>query len=103
MATLISLKPSPTGHPRPELFNTERKQIAEGLEKLPKSYAEMIPKLGPPAPGDIGRAAVQAEKKTMVPSAEQSEVPFTPNPEEEAARAERIRQARVGTQARESG
>jgi type IV secretion system protein TrbI len=104
IATLIALKPSPPADAHPELFNTERKQIAEGLEKLPKSYAEMIPKLGPPAPGDIGRAAVEAEKKTLVPSSEQSEgVPFTPNPEEEAARAERIRQARMATQARESG
>jgi type IV secretion system protein TrbI len=86
---------------RPELYNTERKQTAEGLTKLPKSYAD-IPRLGPPAPGDIGRALVEGEKRLGAqPPA--LEMPFRPDPEGEAERAERIRQARIAQQARESG
>ena len=43
-----------------ELYNVSHKPIAEGLELLPKSYAELkpvhAPKLGPPLPGDLGAA-----------------------------------------------
>ena len=97
-ATIMALSP-PTlfapGQPS-ELYNTERKQTAEGLEKLPKSYGE-IPPLGPPVPGDIGRALVEGEKRLGVrpPAPDTS---FQPNPEEEAERAERIRQARLAQQ-----
>lgn len=59
-------------------------------------------RLGPPVPGDIGRALVEGEKRLgLQPPA--SEASFRPNPEEEAERAERIRQARIAQQARESG
>jgi type IV secretion system protein TrbI len=70
------------------------------LAKLPKSYAE-VPVLGPPVPGDIGRAFVEGEKRLglQLPAPETS---IKPNPEEEAERAERIRQARIAQQARES-
>ena len=102
-AIIIALNPPPLAAPEktPELYNTERKPTAEGLAKLPKSYAE-IPQLGPPLPGDIGRALVENEKRApLAPPA--SDAPFRPNPEEEAERAERIRQARIEQQARESG
>ena len=102
-ATIVALNPPTLVAPdkRPELYNTERKQTAEGLAKLPKSYAE-IPQLGPPLPGDIGRALVESEKHPgIAPPA--LDAPFRPNPEEEAERAERIRQARIAQQARESG
>ena len=93
-ATIMALSPPTLFAPgqRGELYNTERKQTAEGLEKLPKSYGE-IPPLGPPVPGDIGRALVEGEKRLGVrpPAPDTS---FQPNPEEEAERAERIRQAR---------
>jgi type IV secretory pathway VirB10-like protein len=86
---------------RTELYNTDRKQTAEGLAKLPKSYDALPPKLGPPSPGDVGRAFVESEKKIgTVPS---SETGFRSNPEEDAERAERIRQARIAQQAKESG
>jgi len=42
-----------------ELYNVTHKPIADGLELLPKSYAEYKPakpKLGPPLPGDLGAA-----------------------------------------------
>jgi type IV secretion system protein VirB10 len=39
-----------------ELYNVTHKPLADGLELLPKSYAELKPKLGPPLPGDLGAA-----------------------------------------------
>lgn len=42
-----------------ELYNVTHKPIADGLERLSKSYAEYKPakpKLGPPLPGDLGAA-----------------------------------------------
>ena len=39
-----------------ELYNVTHKPMADGLELLPKSYAELKPKLGPPLPGDLGAA-----------------------------------------------
>ena len=102
-ATMVALNPPrlPAPEKSPEVYNTERKQTAEGLAKLPKTYAE-IPQLGPPLPGDIGRALVESERRpALTPPA--LDAPFRPNPEEEAERAERIRQARIEQQARESG
>ena len=52
-AVLIALDPPDwRGTSKPEeLYNTDRKPTAEGLNKLPSSY-DAIPKLGPPLPGD---------------------------------------------------
>ncbi len=85
---------------RTELYNTDRKQTADGLSKLPKSYEDLPPKLGPPSPGDIGRAFADSERKLAPSTNEQT---FRANPEEDAERAERIRQARIAQQAKESG
>ena len=102
-ATIIALSPPrilKSGE-RTELYNTDRKQTAEGLSKLPKSYDDLPPKLGPPSPGDVGRAFAESEKK--IAGSSSPEAPFRPNPEEDADRAERIRQARIAQQAKESG
>jgi type IV secretion system protein TrbI len=102
-ATIVALSPPRLFSPpqRPELYNTERKQTAEGLQRLPKSYAE-VPRLGPPSPGDLGRGLVGTERQLGVQPAPAG-TSFTANSEEEAERAERIRQARIAQQARESG
>ncbi|WP_245310594.1 TrbI/VirB10 family protein [Bradyrhizobium valentinum] len=101
-ATIIALSPPRMFKPteRTELYNTDRKQTADGLTKLPKSYQDLPPKLGPPSPGDIGRAFAESEKKL---GASPSETPFQANPEQDVERAERIRQARIAQQAKESG
>jgi type IV secretion system protein VirB10 len=102
-ATIVALSPPrifKSGE-RTELYNTDRKQTADGLSKLPKSYEDVPPKLGPPSPGDVGRAFAESEKKLGTPSP--SEAPFRANAEEDAERAERIRQARIAQQAKESG
>ncbi|MBT1516231.1 conjugal transfer protein TraI [Bradyrhizobium sp. SRL28] len=101
-AMIIALSPPRMFKPteRTELYNTERKQTADGLTKLPKSYQDLPPKLGPPSPGDVGRAFAESEKKLGVSP---SETPFQANPEQDVERAERIRQARIAQQAKESG
>src|SRR4051794_2859176 len=100
-AALIALAPPRAFKPgeRSELYNTERKQTADGLSKLPKSYDQLPPQLGPPSPGDIGRAFAENEKKLKQPA----DVSFRADPEEDAERAERVRQARITQQAKESG
>lgn len=102
-ATIIALRPVQVfkGTDHAELYNTDRKQTADGLDKLPKTYADVPapPRLGPPSPGDIGRAFAEAEKKSGVSPA----ASFTTDPEEDAERAERVRQMRIAQQAKESG
>jgi type IV secretion system protein TrbI len=88
-----------------EPYNTERKQIAEGLERLPKSYAELATKPTGPPSVDVSRFILENGKKVSgaLSTSVQSNSPFTSNPEEEATRAERIRQMRLAAQAKESG
>lgn len=47
--------------PANELYNVTHKPMADGLEQLPKSYADYKPKLGPPLPGDLGAAYIAAK------------------------------------------
>ena len=105
-ATIFALDPprlfdrSETGR---ELIRPENTPTPEGLEGLPRNYGD-LPKpveLGPPLPGDLGAAILDKERELGVgPS---PDLPFRPNPEDDAARAERIRQARLASQGRESG
>ncbi|ESZ07981.1 conjugal transfer protein TraI [Mesorhizobium sp. L2C085B000] len=45
-----------------ELFTTENRATADGLQTLPKDYAG-IPKLGPALPGDLGRPILRAQEQ----------------------------------------
>lgn len=85
-----------------ELYNVDNKQTPEGLDGLPRNYGELQPsvQLGPPLPGDLGGPVVSAEIGLGITSS--SQLPFRPSPEDDAARAERIRQARIAQQGRES-
>ena len=87
-----------------ELIRTENNPTPDGLAALPRRYSE-IPQppieLGPPLAGDIGPAVVGAERELGI--APPGQLPFRPNPEDDAERAERIRQARLAQQGRESG
>lgn len=102
-ATMVALRPSraPKAAERTELYNTDRKQTADGLDKLPKSYADLqtVPRLEPPSSGDIGKAFTEAEKRAGVPSA----AGFNANPEEDTERAEHLREMRIAQQAKKSG
>jgi type IV secretion system protein VirB10 len=105
-ATIFALDPprlfdrNETGR---ELIRTDNTPTPEGLEVLPRNYGD-LPRpvqLGPPLPGDLGGAILDKERELGVgPS---PDLPFRPNPEDDAARAERIRQARLASQGRESG
>ncbi|RJT30936.1 TrbI/VirB10 family protein [Mesorhizobium waimense] len=49
-----------------ELYNTDRKPTAEGLQALPKDYSGMkppAPVLGPPLPGDLGRPILERQRQ----------------------------------------
>jgi type IV secretion system protein VirB10 len=80
-----------------ELYKTESKPTADGLSALPSSYDKIKP-LGPPLPGDLGPPVVAREKSLGVSSTN-----LRPDPEEEAARAERMRLAQQARQAQEAG
>ena len=44
-----------------ELFTTDRRQTADGLQELPADYGG-VPQLGPPLPGDLGGPIVRAQE-----------------------------------------
>ncbi len=86
-----------------ELYNIDNKPGPEGLDSLPRRYSDLSKppvELGPPLPGDLGSAVVRIERDLGIKTP--PSLPFRPNPEEDAARAERIRQARLAQQGRES-
>jgi type IV secretory pathway VirB10-like protein len=45
-----------------ELFTTENRSTADGLQTLPKDYSG-VPKLGPALPGDLGRPILRAQEQ----------------------------------------
>ena len=67
-----------------ELYNVAHKPIAEGLELLPKSYAELkpvhAPKLGPPLPGDLGAAYLASKPLKSYSEINQTDISFKPKP-----------------------
>ena len=67
-----------------ELFSTERIQAAEGLSTLPRDYAD-VPRLGPPLPGELGRAILGAQDRGQPVPAPPLSGPLAPtvNPEEQ--------------------
>jgi len=102
-ATIFALDPPKLfnrGDTGRELYQTDNNPTPEGLENLPRNYGD-LPKpvqLGPPLPGDLGGPILDTERKLGVDQG----MPFRPSPEDDAARAERIRQARLAQQGRES-
>ena len=79
-----------------ELFSTDREATPDGLASLPGSYDQIkkpAPQLGAPLPGDLGPPVLRQE----------SNLGLRPNPEEDAARAERMRLAEQTRRAREAG
>ncbi|HVM78151.1 MAG TPA: TrbI/VirB10 family protein [Stellaceae bacterium] len=90
----------------PELLDQGRKPMPDGLSSLPGSYdqvAKPAPQLGPPLPGDLGPPVVRQERTLGVPPQPVAPVvSLRPDPEEEEARANRIRLAQQRRQAREA-
>jgi len=110
-ATLVALDPPSFRGRRAgeELYSIDRKPTAEGLAELPGDYGEIppppVPQLGPPLSGDLGPPVVRLEQDLGLAPPESSAMGsvLRPDPEDDAARAERLRLARQAQQARESG
>lgn len=114
-AMSIALKPPRAvgGAEAKELYNVDTKPTAEGLEALPKSYADVKPKLGGPLPGDLGAALLKAEQAVASSGedgflnradyASLSATPFRNSPEADAAREAALREAQIASDAREAG
>ncbi|MER8499418.1 TrbI/VirB10 family protein [Mesorhizobium sp. M1142] len=75
-----------------ELFTTENRSTADGLQTLPKDYAG-IPKLGPPLPGDLGRPILRAQERGQSIEVPKISTPRA-DPDEQRRQAE-IEAARV--------
>ncbi|OZB19109.1 MAG: conjugal transfer protein TrbI [Hyphomonas sp. 34-62-18] len=86
-----------------ELYNTKNARRPEGLSSLPATYGD-VPRLGPPLPGDLGSTILEAERGLgLEPEyAAYYENDFRPNPEDEAARARRMRDAALNEEASKS-
>lgn len=104
-ATIVALDPPHLfdhNETAPELYNIANKQVPEGLAVLPPRYSDIphqVIELGSPLPGDLGGAVLDLEQELGIGA---RALPFRPNPEDDALRAERIRQARMAQQAGES-
>jgi len=106
---LLALEPPSyrAGEGGEELLEPAPKGTAEGLADLPRDYAEAArraaPELGPPLAGDIGPAVVGLEHDLGLTDAAPRRSILRPDPEEDLARAERLRLARQAQQASEAG
>ncbi|MDN7598107.1 TrbI/VirB10 family protein [Burkholderia multivorans] len=73
-ALMWSLQPQRRGaNEQAELYNVDRVSRSEGLERLPADYSQLppalppeVPELGPPLPGDLGPAIVNAQEQPAV-------------------------------------
>jgi type IV secretion system protein TrbI len=74
-----------------ELFTTDRRQTADGLQGLPSDYTGVpqpdVPQLGPPLPGDLGGPIVRAREEGRPIPAETMPMPQA-DPEEQRRLAE---------------
>ena len=95
-----------------ELYSTDRKPVAEGLNNLPRDYSGVpaspppgVPQLGPPLPGDLGRPILSAGQQGTSPIAPVpgAAPPPGPTPEEQARLAELQRLRQEAEAARRSG
>ncbi|HBP5982159.1 TrbI/VirB10 family protein [Pseudomonas aeruginosa] len=73
-ALMWSLQPQRrAANEQAELYNVDRVSRSEGLERLPTDYSQLppalppaVPELGPPLPGDLGPAIVNAQQQPAV-------------------------------------
>ena len=96
IAAMIGLRrPSPRSPiAPPQATGPTQVAHAQGLAAMPRSYAGVrtYPQLGAPA-GEFGPAVVKAERAAGIPELPERPT-FTPSPEEDAIRAERLRAQR---------
>ena len=104
LATSVAFDPPKLddGEERRELYNTTSRPTAEELAALPTSYSDVqrdiieAPILGDPYPGDLGATIAQTERDLgIAPAQDEFANDFRLTPEQENARAERIRLAKI--------
>jgi type IV secretion system protein VirB10 len=61
-ALVYALQTRNGGRAPEELYSTDNRSTADGLQGLPRDYAG-VPQLGPPLPGDLGRPIVSAQNR----------------------------------------
>lgn len=93
-ALIYALQPPDRNAGGEELYTTDNRRTAEGLEGLPRDYTGPI--LGPPLPGDLGRPILDAQERGQ-PVAPPVIAPPATDPEEQRrlAEAEAARTSRV--------
>jgi len=93
LATMWALQPKRNKKPdtEPELQGTQQVTHADGLQTLPRDYANIpkVPQLGPPA-GEFGRPVLREEHAAGIAS-EAAQSDFRPNSEVDADRVARLR------------
>lgn len=85
-----------------ELYSTENRSTADGLSALPRDYTA-APRLGPPLPGDLGRAIVSAQERGQPVVAPGGAPQADPAEQRRLAEIEAARTSRLFTDARASG
>ena len=104
LAASVALDPPKLddGEERRELYNTTSRPTAEELAALPTSYSDIeqdviaAPILGEPYPGDLGATIAQTERDLGIAPVQNERITdFRLTPEQENARAERIRLAKI--------
>lgn len=61
-ALIYALQTRQGGHAPEELYSTENRPTADGVASLPSDYG-VVPKLGPPLPGDLGKPILSAQER----------------------------------------
>lgn len=61
-ALVYALQTRTNGRPAEELYSTDNRSTADGLQGLPRDYTG-VPRLGPPLPGDLGRPILDAQNR----------------------------------------
>ncbi|MGY3539805.1 type IV secretory pathway VirB10-like protein [Bradyrhizobium sp. USDA 4515] len=61
-ALVYALQTRNGGKPPEELYSTDNRATADGLQGLPRDYTG-VPQLGPPLPGDLGRPILDAQNR----------------------------------------
>ncbi|MBZ8134098.1 TrbI/VirB10 family protein [Afifella sp. IM 167] len=93
-ALIYALRPPDSGSGGEELYTTDNRRTAKGLEDLPRDYTG--PVLGPPLPGDLGRPILDAQERGQ-PVAPPVIAPTATDPDEQRrlAEAEAARTSRL--------
>ncbi|NKL37158.1 conjugal transfer protein TraI [Rhizobium leguminosarum bv. viciae] len=93
-ALVYALQTRNGGRPPEELYSTDNRSTADGLQGLPRDYTG-VPQLGPPLPGDLGRPIVSAQNRGQpvpTPSVAPAQPGISP---EEQRRLQEIETART--------